>query len=102
MKLNKIFISLAIVLIFGFIIGVTAFKVISDHNEKILIVESKYIISKAKKCYYDDICTNDKITLQELYDNNYLEKQVNNVTKEYYNSESYVIKNGNDFEFIPL
>ena len=99
MKVNKFFISLAIVLVFGFIIGMTAYKVITEHNKKVLIVETKYIISQAKKCYYDDICTNDKITLQELYDKNYLERQVNSVTKEYYDSESYVMKNGNDFEF---
>ena len=99
MKLNKFFISLAIVLVCGVIIGMTAYKVITEHNKKVLIVETKYIISQAKKCYYDDICTNDKITLQELYDKNYLERQVNSVTKEYYDSESYVMKNGNDFEF---
>ena len=100
MKLNKFFISLSVVLIFGFIIGMTAYKVISEHNKKVLIVEAKYIISQAKKCYYDDVCTDDKITLQELYNHNYLERQVNGVTKEYYNNESYIIKKGNDFEFI--
>lgn len=102
MKLNKICISVAIVITFGVVIGVTAFKVMSEHNRKVKIVEEKFIVEQAKKCFYDKKCNSDKATLQELYDNDYLDKQVNRVTKEYYNSASYVIKNGNDYEFISL
>ena len=101
-KLNKFCISFAIVITFGVVIGVTSYKVITDHNTKVALVEEKYIVEQAKKCFYDKKCNSDKATLQELYDNDYLDKPVNRVTKEYYNSASYVIKNGNDFEFIKL
>ena len=101
-KFNKFIIIFTIVIVFGVIIGVTAFKVITYHDKKVNLVESKYIIEKAKRCVYDKVCNESKITLQELYDNGYLEKQVNSITKEYYNNESFVIKNGNEYEFIIL
>ena len=42
----------------------------------------------------------EKITLAFLYSHNYLDKVSNPVTKEYYNEESYVERNGNQFKFI--
>ncbi len=98
--MNKWIISGTIVIISLLIVITTTYKVIKIHNSKILLVESKYIIEASKRCVNEKKCNEDIITLKTLYELNYLEKQVNEVTKEYYNENSYVkITNGN-YEFI--
>lgn len=98
--MNKWIISTTIIIIFGLIIGVTSFKVVNKHNDKLLLVEEKYIIEKAKKCKMEKKCNNDNITLKELYDLKYLEKQVNPVSKEYYSLDAYVTLKNNEYVFI--
>lgn len=98
--MNKWIISTTIIIIFGLIIGVTSFKVVNKHNDKLLLVEEKYIIEKAKKCKMEKKCNNDNITLKELYDLKYLEKQVNPVSKEYYSLDAYVTLRNNEYVFI--
>ena len=99
-SMNKWIISTTIIIIFGLIIGVTSFKVVNKHNDKLLLVEEKYIIEKAKKCKMEKKCNNDNITLKELYDLKYLEKQVNPVSKEYYSLDAYVTLRNNEYVFI--
>ena len=98
--MNKWIISTTIIIIFGLVIGVTSFKVVNKHNDKLLLVEEKYIIEKAKKCKMEKKCNNDNITLKELYDLKYLEKQVNPVSKEYYSLDAYVTLRNNEYVFI--
>ena len=99
-SMNKWIISTTIIIIFGLIIGVTSFKVVNKHNDKLLLVEEKYIIEKAKECKMEKKCNNDNITLKELYDLKYLEKQVNPVSKEYYSLDAYVTLRNNEYVFI--
>lgn len=102
-KINKWCISITIILVSGLICGVTTYKIISYHNEKVNLVESKYIIETAKKCINEHKCKdNTNITLKELYDLKYLDKQVNGITKEYYNESSYVKYSNNEYIFIDL
>lgn len=98
--MNKWIISTTIIIIFGLIIGVTSFKVVNKHNDKLLLVEEKYIIEKAKECKMEKKCNNDNITLKQLYDLKYLEKQVNPVSKEYYSLDAYVTLKNNEYVFI--
>lgn len=98
--MNKWIISTTIIIIFGLIIGVTSFKVVNKHNDKLLLVEEKYIIEKSKECKMEKKCNNDNITLKELYDLKYLEKQVNPVSKEYYSLDAYVTLKNNEYVFI--
>lgn len=101
-RMNK-YVSIVVTVIVIFLIsGVSIYKVIKNHNDKLLLVESNYIIMKAKDCYNKKECSSEEITLQELYEKNYLERQVNPVTKEYYNESSYVKINGAKSEFIVL
>ena len=88
--MNKIFITFTIIFISALIIGVTTYKVLDEHNSKLTEVEEKYIIETAKKCLNKKKCNGTKVTLQTLYDLNYLDFQANPVTKEYYNPDSYV------------
>ena len=78
------------------------FIVIKDNHNKLYIVNHKLIIEAAEKCYYDDICQESKITLKELYDNNYLEKGIiDPITKALYNNEAYVLLSKTDSSFFP-
>lgn len=99
-RMNKWVISITVILFLGLVIGVTSYKVIKIHNDKVLLVESKYIIETAKKCLNEKVCNGDIITLKTLYDYGYLETQVNEVTKEYYNEESYVLVKDSEYQFI--
>lgn len=98
--MNKFIISGTIVIVFGLIIGVTSFKVVKDHQEKLILVEEKYIIEQAKNCINEKKCTDEKVTLKTLYDLDYLKKQVNPVTKEYYSEDAYVTCKNNEYIFV--
>lgn len=102
-NINKLCILGTIILVSGLIIGVTIYKVIDNHNKRKLLVDTKFIVDTAKKCIYDDKCSsNEDITLEKLYDLSYLERQVNSVTKEYYNNKSYVTYKDNDYVFVDV
>ena len=83
------------------LIGIpTVYKVVNNYNNNLYRVIDSKIINSAKKCYYEEVCKENKITLAKLYKLKYLEKVSNPVTKEHYNEESYVKVNKNKFEFI--
>ncbi len=67
-KRNKIFITLTLFIIVVAVLGLTIYKVVDDHNEKLLHVKSEYIIGKAKNCLNEKKCTGTKVTLKTLYD----------------------------------
>ncbi len=94
--MNKKIIFLTFIIIIFLIGSLTTYKVIKKHQDNMLLVSKKYIEEKAKECYLDQKCSSNKITLEELYQNSYLAKQANPITKEYYPENSYVeIKDGN-------
>lgn len=94
--MNKICITATVIIIVSLVIGVTTYKVLDEHNDKLIEVEEKYIIETAKTCLNEKKCSGNEITLQTLYDLDYLETEADPVTKEYYNPESYVeIKEAN-------
>ncbi len=102
MNTNKITIIGSIIVIILIITIPTIYKVVSMHHDNLYKVVEDKIIAKAKKCQNDGICLNDKITLKELYDHNYLDKMSDPVTKEYYNEESYVTIDNNQYKFISI
>lgn len=81
---------LTIIIIIAIIGGVTAYKVITSHNDKLMLVSVKRIEEAALKCYNEKKCLDTKITLSTLYEYEYLNREANPVTKEYYNEESYI------------
>jgi len=102
MNINKITITGSIIAIFFIITIPTVYKVVKNHQDNLYHVIEDKIINSAKKCYYEENCKNEKITLNELYALNYLEKVSNPITKEYYNEKSFVEKKESDFKFIPV
>lgn len=82
-KITNFNIICASLLIMVLIIIVASIAKISDkHNEKLLYSMETKIEYYAKRCYLESNCV-DEITLNDLYDKNYLtEVVVNPVTKE--------------------
>lgn len=83
------------------ILGVTLHGVYKNHQEKLMLVSNKRIIEAAQKCYLEQKCLDEKITLEKLYEEKYLEEESNPITKEIYNYSSYVQLNDSLFEFFP-
>lgn len=99
MNRNKVIINITIVAIILIILIPTVYNIIKKHNDRLIKVTEKRIEEAAKNCYLKDICKDNKITLKVLYDNNYLEKESNPITKEYYNENSYVLVKNNTYIF---
>ena len=99
MNRNKVIINITIVAIILIILIPTVYNTIKTHNDRLIKVTEKRIEEAAKDCYLKDICKDNKITLKVLYDNKYLEKESNPITKEYYNEESYVLVKNNTYIF---
>lgn len=68
------------------ILALSANKSLEKHYEKETLVLNNRIKEAAKKCYLKKECTGN-ITLKDLYDKDYLSKQVDPKTKEYLNEE---------------
>ena len=98
--MNKVFITITVIFITALIIGVTTYKVIDKHNEKLTEVEEKYIIESAKDCFNNKECLGNTVTLQTLYDLDYLDFRADPVTKEYYNPASYVKFEDTTYTFV--
>lgn len=76
----------------------TIYKVIKDHQTKLYDVLEKEIIEASEKCWNKGDCEADTITLKELYDLKYLEKQIDPVTKKVYKEDSTIIKTDKKIE----
>lgn len=99
MNRNKVIVYLTIISILLIISIPTVYNIIKKHNYRLIMVTEKRIEEAAKDCYLKDICKDNKITLKVLYDNNYLKKESNPITKEYYNENSYVLVKNNTYIF---
>ncbi len=99
--MNKRIICITIVFILLLISIPTTYKVIKNHHNNLYKAVNEKIIESAKRCYYDEVCTDSTVTLEFLYENKYLNSKMNDpVTKEYYNESSYVKKDNNNYEFV--
>lgn len=92
-KISFLLIIIAVLLITSF----TTYKVITRHNQNIMLVSEKRIVEAAKRCLNEDNCEGNKITLATLYTQKYLEQEINPLTKEIYNDNSYVLIDENKF-----
>lgn len=96
-KMSKRIFLVTIILVISLIGGMTLYKIRQIHHAKLLLVSKKYIEEQAQKCYNEKKCQKDIVTLQELENLNYLNNEVNPVTKEYYNKNSYLKKEGDNY-----
>jgi len=87
---NRIVIFGSIIIIFLMIAIPTYSNVKKDHEEKVITATKMEIIKSTKQCFLDGVCKGNSTTLKELYDNKYLKRQVNPITKEYYADDSLI------------
>lgn len=87
-KNNFVIILVALFIIILFVLAF--YKNLNSHYEKELLVVNNKILESAKKCYLEEKCEGE-ITLKELYEKEYIEKQVDPSTKTDYN-ENVCIK----------
>lgn len=89
-RISNFFIFIATVCVLTIIIiTTTTIKINEHHEEKLLYAMESKIKVKAKRCYLENKCS-DTVTLEYLYNNNYLDEMVNPVTKEVINKNSTV------------
>ncbi len=99
MPINKVNICLTLLGIFIIICIPAIIKVNNNYKKNLYNSVVDKIIINTKKCYNDEKCIEEKITLKELYELKYLSNLTNPVTKEYFNEKSYVIKKDNNYVF---
>lgn len=78
----------------------TIYKVINNHQTKLYAVLEKEIIEASEKCWYKGDCKSETITLKELYNLKYLDKQIDPVTKKVYDEDSTITKSDKKIELI--
>ncbi len=99
-NVNKIIIIITGCLIVLLILIPTIIKINESHNESLMLVSEKKITEAAELCYKESVCTEESVTLKFLYQNNYLEKEANPVTKVYYDDASYVKHDNGIYTFV--
>ncbi|MBQ6841287.1 MAG: hypothetical protein IJO63_04140 [Bacilli bacterium] len=101
MNTNKIVIYVTILAIIIIIACPTFLKVINENHRKLYIVNNKLITEAAERCYYEKKCDSKNITLQTLYDLDYLaEEVIDPVSKIVYDASSYVEIKDEDSTFV--
>lgn len=88
--MNRICIIGTIIIIALMIFIPTYLNVKKDHEDKLIIATRMKITSASKKCFLEGVCSGNRTTLKYLYDHNYLQKQYNPVTKEYYDENQEI------------
>ena len=88
--MNKIIVVGTIIIILLMISIPTYINVRKDHEEKELSAVKKRISEAAKKCFLEEKCSGTTATLEDLYNNNYLDEQINPTNKKYYEPSSII------------
>lgn len=102
MNTNKIVIYVTIIAIIIIVGCPTFYKVVKENHQNLYVVTNKLIIEAAERCYYEEKCEGNIITLKDLYNKNYLEESViDPVTKIVYDDSSYVEIKEKDSTFFP-
>lgn len=102
MNRNKTIIYITVVALVLIILIPTIYTIVKKHNDRLINVTYKRIEEATRECYLDGKCMDEKTTLKKLYENDYLKKESDPITKEYYNEESYVERKDKKFKFIEV
>ena len=99
-KMNKILsVILGIVIILLLVVPPFIY-VKKKHYDNLNLVLEKEVIEAANKCKNEDKCIDNKVTLEYLIDNKYIDKVYDPITKEAISFESYVDFGNNKFVII--
>lgn len=91
-KLTK-FIYFVIVIL---IVCGTIKKVYENHIDREYLVIEKEIKENAKKCFIEEICTNNETTIKFLISSGYITKQIDPVSKEYIDENTLIKYENNE------
>lgn len=78
----------------------TFYVVKKEYNDNLWLVTNKKVIETANRCRNEDKCLDNKVTINILKENGYLDLVVNPITKEVLNPESYVDLDSNTFVIV--
>ena len=82
----KKIISIVILCLVLLVSGVTIYKLIARHNNRLYDVLYSEIKYQANRCYLEEKCNNN-IVLEELYNKGYLDIQYDPISKEELNKK---------------
>lgn len=99
MNNNKLALLLTLLGFILIIIIPVLFNINKDYKNKLYNSTVDKIIIGAKKCYLEEKCTNDSVTLKVLYQYKYLDKVINPINKEYFNEDSVIINKDGVYTF---
>ena len=102
MNNNKTVIIISVITLAIVICLPSSILVVNSHKEKLYNSLVLKITEAAKKCVVEEKCQNEKVFLKELYDNKYISKLVNPISKKYISEDAYVIKKEGKFQFIDV
>ena len=94
-KNNLFFVVLGVLVVLLVLAG---FKALENHHEKEYQVLHNRILEAAKDCYLKKECQ-EEITIKDLYDKNYLKKQVDPVTKEFIDETTCIKFENNEAKY---
>ena len=95
-KRNNLFFAVLGVLVVLLILA--GFKTLDDHHEKEYQVIHYRILEAAKECFLKGDCEGE-ITVKDLYDKDYLKKQIDPVTKEDFDATKCIKFEKNEAKF---
>ena len=98
-KINKINIILIIIIVLLVLVPATIY-IIKNHYDSLYLVINKRVVEQANNCYYDNICENKVIKLNELIEKGYMDKVYDPISKELINLDSYVDIDKQEFKIV--
>ena len=98
-KLNNLSIILIVIIILLIVIP-SVKSILDNHYNSLYLVINKKVIEAAEKCHNEGKCDNNKITLKELLDKEYIEKIYDPISKELINLDSYIDLETKEFKIV--
>ena len=93
-KRNKFLIAFIGSIILIIIVIATIVKVYTNHIDHLYYVVESKIIESTKKCYLEEVCTGEEVTLKDLIEKDYIDKQIDPKSKEYIDENIKITNDG--------
>ena len=90
MEKSKVFTILIATLTIVLITVATIIKIYNNHIDNQFKVIEKEICEAVRECVLDNKCTSEEITINDLIENEYIDEQVNPITKETIDTKTVV------------
>lgn len=99
-KKSKIILILFIIVIIFVVLFASYRRIYKEHEAKLIKVTTNKVVEAGKKCYLDNKCKGNSVTIKELKELGYLEKDIiNPLTKELLNEDLVVTYKNKECSF---